>query len=110
MAETPQLGADADKLRMAMERLGAGQMDEAWSGRASLRGCFRSYSGRCLSPEHDMSHGYVHPRLGGFGQGLLMLAQPAAPAKPGQGPFHPASGATPQSRVLWDASLSPKPS
>lgn len=30
MAETPQSGADAETLRMAMDRLGAGQLDEAW--------------------------------------------------------------------------------
>ena len=30
MAETPQSGADAETLRLAMDRLGAGQLDEAW--------------------------------------------------------------------------------
>ena len=33
MAETPQSGADAETLRMAMDRLGAGQLDEAWLDR-----------------------------------------------------------------------------
>ena len=33
MAETPQSGADADTLRIAMDRLGAGQLDEAWLDR-----------------------------------------------------------------------------
>lgn len=30
MADTPQSGADAETLRLAMDRLGAGQLDEAW--------------------------------------------------------------------------------
>ena len=33
VAETPQSGADADTLRIAMDRLGAGQLDEAWLDR-----------------------------------------------------------------------------
>ena len=33
MAETPQSGADAETLRMAMDRLGAGRLDEAWLDR-----------------------------------------------------------------------------
>ena len=36
MAETPQSGADAETLRMAMDRLGAGQLDEAWLDRFAL--------------------------------------------------------------------------
>ena len=35
-----------------------------------------------------MSHGYVHPRFGNFGQGFVVLAQPSAPAQPGQSPLH----------------------
>ena len=30
MEETPNFGADAETLRLAMDRLGAGQLDEAW--------------------------------------------------------------------------------
>ena len=33
VAETPHSGADAETLRMAMDRLGAGQLDEAWLDR-----------------------------------------------------------------------------
>ena len=33
MAETQQPGADGETLRMAMDRLGAGQLDEAWLDR-----------------------------------------------------------------------------
>lgn len=33
MAETSQSVTDAETLRMAMDRLGAGQMDEAWLDR-----------------------------------------------------------------------------
>ncbi len=36
MAETPQLGADADTLRMSMERLGAGELEEAWLDRFAV--------------------------------------------------------------------------
>ena len=36
MAETPQLGADAETLRMAMDRLGAGELDEAWLDRFAV--------------------------------------------------------------------------
>ena len=35
-----------------------------------------------------MGHRYVHPGLGGFRNGLAVLAQPSAPAQPSQGPFH----------------------
>ena len=30
MEEKPNFGADAETLRLAMDRLGAGQLDEAW--------------------------------------------------------------------------------
>ena len=33
MAETPQSGANAETLRMAMDRLGAGRLEEAWLDR-----------------------------------------------------------------------------
>ncbi len=36
MAESPQLGPDADTLRIAMDRLGVGQLDEAWLDRFAL--------------------------------------------------------------------------
>ena len=36
MAETPQSGADAETLRMAMDRLGAGELDEAWLDRFAV--------------------------------------------------------------------------
>ena len=40
-----------------------------------------------------MGHRYVHPRLRCFRQGLVVLAQPPAPAQPSQGSFHhPAPG------------------
>ena len=40
-----------------------------------------------------MGHCYVHPGLGGFRQGLVVLAQPSAPSQPGQRSFHhPAPG------------------
>ena len=35
-----------------------------------------------------MSHGYVHPRFGDFGQGFVILAQPSAAAQPGQSSLH----------------------
>jgi hypothetical protein len=40
VAETPQFGPDADTLRIAMDRLGVGQLDEAWLDRfaAELQG------------------------------------------------------------------------
>ena len=40
MAETPQFGPDADTLRIAMARLGVGQLAEAWLDRfaAELQG------------------------------------------------------------------------
>ena len=40
MAETPHFGPDADTLRIAMDRLGVGQLDEAWLDRfaAELQG------------------------------------------------------------------------
>ncbi len=73
------------------------------------RGCFRSYSGRCQSPEHEMSHGYVHPRLGGFGQGFVVLTQPSAPAQPRSFP-PPSAGAAPQRYGCpWAVAQSPEP-
>ncbi len=36
MAESPQLGPDADTLRISMDRLGVGQLDEAWLDRFAL--------------------------------------------------------------------------
>ena len=36
MAEPSQLGPDADTLRIAMDRLGVGQLDEAWLDRFAL--------------------------------------------------------------------------
>jgi hypothetical protein len=36
VAESPQLGPDADTLRIAMDRLGVGQLDEAWLDRFAL--------------------------------------------------------------------------
>ena len=36
MAESSQLGPDADTLRIAMDRLGVGQLDEAWLDRFAL--------------------------------------------------------------------------
>ena len=36
MAESSQLGPDADTLRISMDRLGVGQLDEAWLDRFAL--------------------------------------------------------------------------
>ncbi len=36
MAETSQYGPDADTLRVAMDRLGVGQLDEAWLDRFAV--------------------------------------------------------------------------
>ena len=36
MAESPLLGPDADTLRISMDRLGVGQLDEAWLDRFAL--------------------------------------------------------------------------
>ena len=36
MAESRQLGPDADTLRISMDRLGVGQLDEAWLDRFAL--------------------------------------------------------------------------
>ncbi len=36
MAESPQLGPDGETLRIAMDRLGVGQLDEAWLDRFAL--------------------------------------------------------------------------
>ncbi len=36
MAESSQLGPDVETLRIAMDRLGVGQLDEAWLDRFAL--------------------------------------------------------------------------
>ena len=36
MAESSQLGPDADTLRISMDRLGVGQLDEVWLDRFAL--------------------------------------------------------------------------
>ena len=53
-------------------------------------------SGWFESFEHQVDHRYVNPGLAGFGQFLVVFAEPPAPAQPGQCALHhpPAAGST----------------
>ena len=56
-------------------------------------GVSKGLSYRRQSAEHELDHGDVDPCLRGCAQGLVVFAQPTAPAQPGKGALHhPSAG------------------
>ena len=53
-----------------------------------LKGVPKGWPWECQAAEHEMSHGYMDPGLGGGRQGFIVLAQPPAPFQPSQRPLH----------------------